>query len=279
MKGYPHAFDSLAPDDVLGAGVPAEALPAVLEVLARLGDALVATLGAHTEVVVHDLRHPERSIVAISGDLTGRRAGAPVADPELLPEALENVTSDDLCRSTTTQAGRELTSSTVWVRDEAGRVVGGVCINVDASGLRMARDLIDRHLGAPPSERPRPTPRPLRTFAHDVRELISLAVQEAVDRSGKPRHRFSSADRIDLVRTLDECGVLELRGSAGILADELGVSRATVYAYLKRSRAGSTSGRPAGERRLSLVLAPPGAAPPMERASPVGVDQDEADGS
>jgi predicted transcriptional regulator YheO len=256
LKAHPRAPGPSASGDT-HPGVPAEALPAVLEVLARLGEALVATLGSHTEVVVHDLRHPERSIVAISGDLTGRRAGAPVADPELFPEALESVTSDDLCRSTTTQAGRELTSATVWVRDETGHIFGGVCINVDTGGLRTARELIDRYLAAPPGEPSRPAPEPLRTFAHDVRELISLAVQEAVDRSGKPRHRFSAGDRIDLVRTLDECGVLELRGSAGILADELGVSRATVYSYLKRSRAESSAGRAPGEPRLSLVLAPP----------------------
>jgi predicted transcriptional regulator YheO len=234
-------------------GVPAEALPSVLELLGRIGDALVATLGPTTEVVVHDLRHPEQSIVAISGELTGRHVGAPVPDPELLPEALERFTTDDLCRSTTTQTGHELTSSTVWVRDENGRIVGGMCINVDSSGLRLARDLIDRQLGVAGQEPARAESRPLPTFAQDVRELIRLAVQETVDQSGKPRHQFSLADRTAVVRRLDQGGLLELRGSVGILADELGVSRATVYAYLKKSRA-KLDPEHAGGPLLALVL-------------------------
>jgi predicted transcriptional regulator YheO len=251
-----------SPAEELPAGIPAEALPAVLEMLGRLAHALVATLGPHTEVVVHDLRHPERSIVAISGDLTGRSVGAPAPDPELFPEALARFESDDLGRSTTTQSGQELTSSTIWVRDETNRIIGGVCVNVDVSGLRAARDLIDAHLSATPATAGVRAPKPLRTFAHDVRELISLAVQEAVDRTGKPRHRLSSTDRIELVRALDQCGVLELRGSASILAEELGVSRATVYTYLKKTRLEEGSEDHSHIPRLSLVLAPGGVGPP-----------------
>jgi predicted transcriptional regulator YheO len=256
-----------SPEQQLPAGIPAEALPAVLEMLGRLAHALVATLGPHTEVVVHDLRHPERSIVAISGELTGRKVGAPAPDPELFPEALARFTGDDLGRSTTTQSGHELTSSTVWVRDETNRIIGGVCVNVDVSGLRAARDLIDRHLATAPAGGAS-APKPLKTFAHDVRELISLAVQEAVDRTGKPRHRLSSTDRIDLVRALDQCGVLELRGSASSLAEELGVSRATVYAYLKKTRLEEATEDHSHVPRLSLVLAPGGVGPPPTVLTP-----------
>lgn len=235
-------------------GVDAAAIPGVLELLGRIGDALVATLGVDVEVVVHDLRHPERSIVAISGDLTGREVGAPISDPELLPDALDRFTEDDLRRRTTTVDGRELVSSTVWVREETGHIVGGLCINIDTSRLRAARDLIDGHLGEATAAPPMPGGQPLRTFAHNVPELIRLAVQETVARSPKPRHKLSPADRVALVGNLDAGGIFELRGSVEILADELGVSRASVYAYLKQARERAPAAPPEASPALELVL-------------------------
>ncbi|MGQ0570238.1 MAG: PAS domain-containing protein [Armatimonadota bacterium] len=50
-----------------------------LTVLKPLVEAVGATVGPHCEVVLHDSRAPEKSIVAIwNGAVTGRRVGGPV---------------------------------------------------------------------------------------------------------------------------------------------------------------------------------------------------------
>ncbi|MFZ2034059.1 MAG: PAS domain-containing protein, partial [Candidatus Dormiibacterota bacterium] len=65
-------------------GFSPEQLPALFELLGRVANAAVSTIGADCEVVVHDLREPEHSVVAISGTLTGRQVGAPIPDPALM---------------------------------------------------------------------------------------------------------------------------------------------------------------------------------------------------
>jgi len=51
----------------------------LLTALAPVVEAVGATAGPHYEVVLHDLRTPERSIYAIAnGAVTGRRAGGAV---------------------------------------------------------------------------------------------------------------------------------------------------------------------------------------------------------
>jgi predicted transcriptional regulator YheO len=130
-----------------GRGIAEAELPAVFAFLARVAEAIVATVGPDCEVVIHDLRKPDHSVVAISGHLTGRRVGAPVPDPELLPGEVDRFTHDDLRRHGSTTGGRELLASTVWIRNPVGHIVGAVCINLDVAGLRTARDLINRHLG------------------------------------------------------------------------------------------------------------------------------------
>jgi len=234
------ALDDAAGDDLSPVqGFSDEQLPAVFELLSRVGRAIVATIGPDTEVVVHDLRNPEHSVVAISGTLTGRQVGAPVPDAQLLPGEVDKFTDDDLRHPTITSAGRELLASTTWVRIATGEIVGAICVNVDHSGLRRARDLLDRHLG--PSE---PAERPLPSFASSVTDFVRLAI-DAILGVG-PRRPMRAAERLELIRGLDGAGVFAMRHAADAVAAELSVSRSSVYGDLRRVRWGHV-GRLAGE--------------------------------
>ena len=51
-----------------------------LDLLERLAEGIVAVVGTHCEVVVHDLSDPEHSVVVVAGDVTHRKPGAPVPD-------------------------------------------------------------------------------------------------------------------------------------------------------------------------------------------------------
>jgi predicted transcriptional regulator YheO len=181
--------------------------------------------------VVHDLRNPEHSVVAISGHLTGRQVGAPVPDPQLLPGTVDKFTNDDLGRTARTPHGRELLASTAWVRDGDGHIVGALCINADLSGLREARELIDHHLGRESTET-----RPVSTFAVNVAELTRLAIASVLGPTRQGRLR--KAERVELVRQLDAEGVFTLRHAAETVAAELGVSRSSVYGDLHAARLG-----------------------------------------
>jgi len=214
-----------------GGGFAEAELPAVFAFLARVAKAIVATVGPDCEVVVHDLRQPDHSVVAISGQLTGRHVGAPVPDPELLPGEVDKFTDDELRRHGSTSAGRELLASTVWIRNPQNHIVGALCINLDTAGLRAARDLIDRRLG-----HDQVSARPLATFASSVPEFTRLAVESVLGDGRPSRQRVRGADRIELVRRLDAEGVFALRGAANAIAAELGISRATMYTDLRASR-------------------------------------------
>lgn len=219
-------------------------LPAVFELLSRLARAIVATVGADAEVVVHDLRTPAHSVVAISGSLTGRQVGAPVPDPELLPGAVDRFTEDDLRRRARTSSGRELLASTSWVRDRAGHIVGALCVNVDQSSLRQARDLIDRHLA--PGEAPTLA---LPSFAANVTDFTRLAVASVL--GSVRRHRLPSAERLELIRKLDADGVFAVRHAADAVAAELAVSRSSVYGDLRRVRGRAAGNDPGSTARTS----------------------------
>jgi predicted transcriptional regulator YheO len=221
-------------------------LPAVFELLGRVAKAVAATVGPSCEVVVHDLRDPEHTVVAISGNLTHRSVGSPAPDPSVLPDRVDRFRDDTLLERLTTLFGKELLSSTVWIRDETGHIVGAFCVNMDFADLRLARNIISRQIvEVPPPLSPLPGGGQLG-FATTAEEFAEIALRGILSDIGKPVHHLDRDDKIRIVRELDQVGVFNLRGAAETIARELGVSRASIYSYLSASRAEVPAGTAPG---------------------------------
>ena len=116
-----------------------------LELLCQIAKGIAAQFGSHCEVVVHDLsRHPDHSIVAIeNGHVSGRKLGD--GPSQVVLEQLGKdgrAPEDQLCYLTRTPDGKLLKSSSIYIRDESGRVCAIFCINFDISALAMAEQAL-----------------------------------------------------------------------------------------------------------------------------------------
>ena len=74
------------------------------------------------------------------------------------------------------------------------------------------------------------------TFVDDVGEVIDRVIQEEESAAGRPVDRFDKHNRLDILRALEGRGVFSLQRSVPRVAEYLGVSRATVYTYLRELR-------------------------------------------
>jgi predicted transcriptional regulator YheO len=220
-------------------GFPDESLDAVFEMLGRLATAFVLTLGEHTEIVVHDLRTIDASVIAIAGNLTNRVVGAPIPDPEFMPDRLRSMREDEFLYTTQTPDGRRLCSSTVWIRNLSGVIRGAVCVNVDYSQLEQANELLGSLMSGLPSVDSlaslEATP-PLTTFARSIEDFVDTALGQVQHGVGKPIHQWTKAERITAIASLEEQGVFQLRRSVETVAQHLGVSRATLFSDLREIR-------------------------------------------
>jgi len=198
---------------------------------------IAQTLGPWFEVVIHDLKDPDHSLVFIEGNVTGRQPGAPVTDLVLkVLRTYGDRAADIIGYETRTRDGRRLRSSTMFLRDEAGRIRGCVCVNVDVSAFEQLMETLKQFTAAqaPPV---RANEDAVETFPTDVSEVLALLVQRAVKGLGKPPSSTDRAERVELVRALDRKGAFLIKGAVDYLASILGVSRYTVYAYLEEARA------------------------------------------
>jgi predicted transcriptional regulator YheO len=198
----------------------------LFELLENVGGMLSATLGEWCEVVVHDVTGDlEHSIVAISGDVTGRSVGGHITDLGLAKlraghtEPLLNYTSY-------TADGKTLRSSSIFVHDEHGQPVAAFCVNLNLTPVLLFEGFL-RTLST--YERKSEV---TEFFSDDFGNMLDTMIAECVNRIGKPVSLMIKRDRMRVAGMLDERGVFQIRRSVPLVAKRLGVTEKTIYNYL-----------------------------------------------
>ncbi|HEM61092.1 MAG TPA: hypothetical protein ENO24_02280, partial [Chloroflexi bacterium] len=188
-----------------GAGTEEE-VEDLLTMLKAIGEGVSATLGEWCEVVVHDLRDLEHSIVYISGNVTGRKVGGHMTDLGLAN--IRSGRTEPLVNYTTyTDDGKTVQSSSIVLHDRDGKPVAAFCVNLNVTPLLLFQRFL-RTLPAGEEE-----PDVSESFAPDLAQMVETMIAECAYQVGKPISLMSKGDRVRLVGLLDERGVFQLRKS------------------------------------------------------------------
>lgn len=194
--------------------------------LARLSRGLAEALGKNYEIVVHDFSDPERSIVAIeNGHVTGRKVGDTL--DALGFQLLRRPQVEDLLNyHGKTKDGKVLRSSSIFLRDESGDVIGAMCINADVTEPlqfdQWLRNVI-KFDAADVEEK----------FEHSVDEVLDGLIQTAIRGTGKQPTEFTREDKIAVISQLESKGTFLIRYSVDRVAELLHLSKYTIYGYLE----------------------------------------------
>lgn len=217
----------------------------VVEVMAPILESLAAAFPVDTEVLLQDLTSVPNSIAAIANPVTGRSIGGPPTNA-ILYALKHNLTADNIGYRSETSSGSPLRSSAIYFRGPSGRQVVCLCVNSRIEELETVAKILGELSGSSPAPT---TPHDDQHQVDEVEErfpanLASLTegiLQEEVLMSSIPVDLMRKEHRIDVVRRLDERGYFTLRGSVDLVADELKVSRYTVYNYLDELRPAADS--------------------------------------
>ncbi|WEV69204.1 PAS domain-containing protein [Bifidobacterium sp. ESL0775] len=194
--------------------------------------ALYDLLGSGHEIVLHDLRLMPNTLVAVSGDLTGRKIGAPMTDL-LLAKLSSGKEEDSLSYSTRSEDGRLLRCSTVFIRDANGVPVGCLCLNKDMTHLLSARDALDKLINDYRDDENGLDEAQTEVFPHNVDNLQDSLVKKSIAKVGIPVDLMKKEQKKAIVAELQDSGFFLIRDSVDRLAAELDVTRFTIYNYLK----------------------------------------------
>lgn len=270
----------------------------VFAVLEQLVGPLERSLPGSAEVVLHDLAALPDSIIAIEGDVTGRRPGDPATD-RLLEAAAGGDLRTRIGYRTTSPTGRSLLSTTIIIRDADDRPVAALCINRDVTDWTIIGDAARSILGCEEFLAPDAAERGAagddaagrgrrdgagttrvadagegEAFARDVDELAAVLLQQAVEEQDVPVSLMRKVHKVDAVRSLKRRGFFMLRDAVEMAARALGVTRFTIYNYLNEIEEingnGESAAREGGRGSAPTASAPSARSTRSASVSPTG---------
>ena len=130
--------------------------------------------------------------------------------------------------------GRTLKSSTMFISDSSGTPTFAFCINFDTTEYFNASQALQQFLIPEQNDPPADA---AETFAHSPSETIEALFQQAVLEIGKQPATMTTEEKTDLVEILERNGALQFKGAVEQIALLAGVSKYTIYNYLKKIHA------------------------------------------
>ena len=207
--------------------------------LKQLAHGLTAQFGSSCEVVIHDLtkKNLDKSIVYIeNGHVSNRHAGD--GPSGIILETLRSdpaKVKDRLAYLTRTEDGRILKSSTLYIRDDNGKVAYIFSINYDITALLAAENAVHSLVQTEPesSAENGPADAP-QTITHNVTELLDLLIEQAIAKVGKPVALMNKDDKTAVVQYLNNAGAFLITKSGDKVSSLLGISKFTLYSYMDK---------------------------------------------
>ena len=186
-------------------------------------------------VVIHEIAedHTGSAIVFIeNGEVSGRKLGDGPSHVVLKQLAgAEESGQDHVGYLTRTEDGRILKSSTVFIRDEAGKVCAIFSINFDVSMLSAARDAIGGLILPTENEHAEP-----ERIPRNVNDLLDDLIVQSDRLIGKPAAVMSKEEKIRAIRFLNDNGALLITRSGDKISKHFQISKYTLYSYLESGK-------------------------------------------
>lgn len=205
-------------------------------------DFLADILGKNSEVLLNDLTDLDHSVVAIrNGHISNRKVGDPVTDLVLRTVQAGKIERRDYLANYEglVHHQHKLCASTYFIR-YASEIVAMICINTDNSQLddlqKAVTKVIDNYNQLKPNSAQRTTnfrtvePEHLTSSIHD---LAANTTEELCNERGVSVDYLKRADKLEIMRRLQQQGYFLLKDSVSMVAQIIKTSEPSVYRYLQ----------------------------------------------
>ncbi len=203
----------------------------------RLVKALAVQFGSTCEVVLHDLTTDDlnHSIIAIeNGHISGRSIGD--GPSKIVLEAIhdsEETHSDKLAYLTKTRDGKILKSSTIFLRNESGKIIGVLAINNDITFTVAGEQALHSYNTSLQTAK---EPEPIST---NVADLLDSLIDQSIHLVGKPAALMDKGEKIRAIGFLNDAGAFLITKSGPKVCQVFGISKYTLYSYLDEAKQSS----------------------------------------
>lgn len=198
-------------------------------------EAIGNSFGRNCEVVLHDVNNVDKSIIAIvNGHVTKRAIGSPMSEYGLKTLRQGQYDKNIINYKKKTSDGRILKSTSMFIKDEKGELLGLLCINYDISEFMVVRGIIQDLTNV--SDDAELIEDDTTAEFDNINEVLTSIVDRTIESFGKPVAFITKDEKVNIVEILNEKGVFMIKGAIDHVAKVLCVSRYTIYNYLDEIR-------------------------------------------
>lgn len=189
-------------------------------------EGIVKLFHPYVEGAIHDLI--EGKVVALYNNISRRNIGdqSPVTelgvDIKDFPDVFEPYYK-------TNWDGRQLKCTSVTIRDNTGTPIGLVCINFDTSVFQNIGNHIETLLQTQSTSL-----NPVEQFAENWQQQVSGFMDSYARRYNVALSAMTKDEKAALVCEMYDHALFNYRDAASYIAQQLNVSRTTIYNYLKK---------------------------------------------
>jgi predicted transcriptional regulator YheO len=217
----------------------------------QLVDFLGHCFGENTEVVLHDFKDINHSIIKIhNGHISGRTIGDPLtsfAISKMKDKGKEGPPYylDYLSMS---KNGTPLRSNSFFILDRHGNPRGMLCINTDVTKYQQAAELLQKLAFLPSAKSTGLENRVnggnnngssnIEALHLSARDVINEIIYDVTQSREISVERLTVDEKVEIVRRLNEEKFFLIKGAVSEAAAILNISVATVYRYLSKINKG-----------------------------------------
>ncbi|QEN09625.1 hypothetical protein EXM22_17145 [Oceanispirochaeta crateris] len=212
----------------------------LLSLMIPIADIIAKTIGDNCEVAIHDLTHPKHSIFYIvNGSLTGRKKydGLSPAFNELVQ--LATLHEDNLVNYFDSENGHLFKCSKSLIRDENQHIIGCFCINIAIDNYLQMKSTIDSLCETQHIDNLNVQKTQAGNLDSNISELVHDMIINTYSELKGAKSKLSKADKIELVRFLNDKGIFRVKGTIEMVGELLKISKFTVYSYLEQIKSNS----------------------------------------
>ena len=195
-------------------------------------DGVAGLFGSFCEVVLHSLEDPSRSVVKIAnGIATGRDLESPITEEALkqLREIAQQEGSDIRHSCKKTSDGQLFKSTSMVIRNAAQKPVGMLCVNINMNV--PTADFLQAFTIDGLSQAPS-----VGHFPASVDDLVESTVDRTIVEVNSNQQLSNKVKNKHIIMSLYDKGIFDIKESVPMVARKLGVSRHTVYLYIRQRK-------------------------------------------
>jgi len=184
----------------------------------------------YVEAVLHDLE--SGNIVAIYNNLSKRAAGDRSAISKFVGDSIDEFPDVFEPYYKTNWDGKKFKCVSVTIRDDNGKPIGLMCFNFDTSVFSGINQSLAELLAVASSQ----AQNPIEQFTEDWQARVNECIGNYLKENHLTLKALNKGQKREAVNRLYNHGLFNYRSAAAYISEQLNISRATVYNYLKEEK-------------------------------------------